>query len=30
MPTGTWDVYPFLCTAILEQGASDVALLFFL
>lgn len=25
MPTGTWDVYPFLCTAILEQGASDVA-----
>lgn len=25
MPTGTWDVYPFLCTAILEQDASDVA-----
>lgn len=25
MPTGTWDVYPFLCTAILEQNASDVA-----
>ena len=25
MPTGTWDVYPFLCTAILEQDAADVA-----
>lgn len=25
MPTGTWDVYPFLCTAILEQNGSDVA-----
>lgn len=25
MPTGTWDVYPFLCTAILEQDAANVA-----
>lgn len=25
MPTGTWDVYPFLCTAILNQDQSDVA-----
>lgn len=25
MPTGTWDVYPFLCTAILEQNGLDVA-----
>lgn len=25
MPTGTWDVYPFICTAILEQDAIDVA-----